>query len=102
MNRKIAIISSLMVICAIFILLLGCPPPVVRVRPPEPRVEVYGSPPYPEAVWRPGHWDHRRGEWVWIPGHWVRPPRSQTHWVPGHWEERRGGWVWREGHWEHR
>jgi len=45
MDRKVAIISSLMVICAMVILLLGCPPPTVRVRPPEPRVEIYGTPP---------------------------------------------------------
>ena len=45
MNRKVAIISALIVICAMAILLLGCSPPLVRVRPPEPRVEYYGSPP---------------------------------------------------------
>jgi len=45
MNRKVAIISALVVICAMAILLLGCSPPLVRVRPPEPRVEYYGSPP---------------------------------------------------------
>jgi len=102
MNRKVAIISSLVVICAIAILFLGCPPPVVRVRPPEPRVEYYGTPPYPDAVWRPGHWEHRRGDWVWIPGHWARPPRPYAHWVPGHWEPRGGGWFWIDGHWEYR
>ena len=59
MNRKIAIICLLIVIGGIVVLLLGCPPPPVRVRPPEPRVEVYGAPPYPDAVWRPGHWDYR-------------------------------------------
>jgi hypothetical protein len=48
-------ISALVAVCAMTVLLLGCPPPVVRVRPPEPRVEVYGSPPYAGAVWRPGH-----------------------------------------------
>jgi len=61
MNRKVAIISSLVVICAIAILLLGCPPPVVRVRPPESRVEVYGSPPYPDAVWIEGIGGIREG-----------------------------------------
>jgi hypothetical protein len=101
MSRKVAIIISLAVICAITILLLGCPPSVVRVRPPEPRMEVYGTPPNSDVVWRPGHWAYRGGDWVWVPGRWTRPPRPHAHWVPGYWEPRRGGWVWIEGHWEH-
>ncbi len=101
MNRKVAMGTSLVVICAISILLLGCPPTVVRVRPPEPRVEVYGPAPYSGAVWRAGHWAYRGGEWIWIPGHWARPPRPYAHWVAGHWEPRGGGWVWIDGHWEY-
>jgi len=100
MNRKAAMIISIVVLSTIAILLLGCPPPVVRVRPPEPRVEVYGSPPSPDAVWRPGHWAYRGGGWVWIAGHWARPPRPHAHWVPGHWESSGGGWVWIDGRWE--
>ena len=61
MNKKVTMISSVVVICAIAILFLGCPPPVVRTRPPEPRVEYYGTPPYPDAVWRPGYWAYRGG-----------------------------------------
>ncbi len=102
MNKKVAMIGSLIVLCAIVIFFLGCPPPVVRVRPPEPRVEYYGTPPYPDAVWRPGYWAYRGGGWVWIPGHWARPPRPYAHWVPGHWEPRGGGWFWIDGHWEYR
>ena len=102
MRGKFAAVGSFIIICAMTVVLLGCPPPIVRVRPPEPRVEVYGTAPYPEAVWRPGHWAHQRGEWVWIPGHWARPPRPHGHWVPGHWEPSGGGWVWREGHWDYR
>ncbi len=101
MNRKVAMISSLSVICAMAILLLGCPPPVVRVRPPEPRVEIYGTPPYTDAVWIEGYWRHRGGEWIWVPGHWERRPRPHAHWVPGRWEPRGGGWVWIRGHWEY-
>ena len=102
MDKKVAVISSCIVICAMAVLLLGCPPSVVRVRPPEPRVEVYGHPPYPNAVWREGHWDYRHGDWVWIPGHWMKRPKPHAEWVPGHWEERRKGWVWIEGHWDRR
>ncbi|MGD0914950.1 MAG: YXWGXW repeat-containing protein [Thermodesulfobacteriota bacterium] len=102
MKRIAAIIGLLIVIGGIAVLLSGCPPPLVRVRPPEPRVEIYGPSPYPNAVWRPGYWAYRGGGWVWIPGHWARPPRPKTAWVPGHWEERRGGWVWIPGHWDYR
>ena len=42
MKRSVAIICLLIVIGGIATLLIGCPPPVVRIRPPEPRVEVYG------------------------------------------------------------
>ncbi len=34
MNKKVAVISSCIVICAIAVLLLGCPPSVVRVDHP--------------------------------------------------------------------
>jgi len=102
MKRKMAIVCLLILISGMAILLLGCPPPVVMIRPPEPRVEVYGSPPYPEAVWIQGYWKHRRGEWIWVPGYWERRPRPHAVWVPGHWEARRGGWVWHKGRWEYR
>jgi len=102
MKRSMAIIGLLIVIGGTAVLLMGCPPPVVRIRPPEPRVEVYGAPPYPDAVWRPGYWEHRGGDWVWAPGHWTKPPRPNGVWVPGHWEPKRGGWVWKSGRWKYR
>jgi len=102
MKRIVAMISLLILVGGIAVLLMGCPPPMVRIRPPEARVEVYGAPPYPEAVWRPGHWANRNDEWVWVPGHWTRRPKPHAVWVPGHWEERRGGWVWIEGRWRYR
>lgn len=80
----------------------GCATRVVYVQPPEPRVETYGPPPYPEAVWIPGYWAYRGGEWVWIPGHWEKRPRSHAVWVPGHWRPKGRGWVWVPGHWEFR
>ena len=102
MKRTMVILGLLIVLSGTAILLWGCPPPVVRVRPPEPRVEVYGPPPFPEAAWVPGYWRHRGGEWIWVPGHWGTPPRPHAVWIPGHWEPRGPGWVWRQGHWEYR
>jgi len=102
MKRKMAIISLLIILSGIVVLLLGCPPAVVKVRPPEPRVEMYGPPPYPEAVWISGHWKHKKEEWVWVRGHWARPPRLHAVWIPGYWEPRGGGWIWIPGHWEYR
>jgi hypothetical protein len=101
-KRQVAMIGLFIIISGIAILLLGCPPPLVKVRPPEPRVEVYGRPPYPEAVWLPGYWSHQRGEWRWVAGHWERRPGPHAVWVPGHWEQRRRGWIWHKGRWEYR
>jgi hypothetical protein len=103
MKRKVAMVSLLIIISGMAILLWGCPPPPeVRTRPPEPRIEAPGLSPYPEAHWIPGHWEHRRGDWVWIPGHWGRPPRHGAVWVPGHWSPRGDGWAWTPGRWEYR
>ncbi|NWF92312.1 MAG: YXWGXW repeat-containing protein [Syntrophaceae bacterium] len=93
------------VVFALFItltILSGCGPTIVRVRPPEPLLEVYGTPPYAEAVWIAGHWKQSRGEWVWVPGYWARPPRPQAVWIPGYWDPKEGGWVWVPGRWEYR
>lgn len=101
MNRK-WMIEWAIILFIMVTFLWGCPPPVVRVRPPEPRIEFYGDPPHPEAIWIPGHWAYKGGEWVWIPGRWSKRPRPHAQWVPGHWEPRGGGWIWIEGHWEYR
>lgn len=102
MKRNVGILLLLILMTGMAVLFWGCPPRVVYVAPPEPRVEVYGPPPYPEAVWCPGHWEYRRGEWVWVPGHWKKRPRPYAVWVPGRWEPRGRGWVWVPGHWEYR
>jgi len=102
MSRRLVILFLLVVFCGMAIYLWGCPPPVVHMRPPEPRMEIYGTPPYPHAVWIPGHWDYRRGDWVWVPGHWKKRPRPHSVWVPGRWEPRGGGWAWVPGRWEYR
>ena len=102
MSRRCALICLFLMVSGIALSLFACYPVVVRVGPPPPRVEVYGPSPYPEAVWRPGHWAHRGGEWEWVPGHWTRRPRPDAAWVPGHWERRGDGWVWYDGRWEYR
>ena len=102
MRKKIALLCISIAVVSMVTLLMGCPPPLVRVAPPPARVEVYGAPPYAGAHWIPGYWEHRGGEWFWIPGHWERVPRANAVWVPGRWEERHGGWVWFKGHWDYR
>jgi hypothetical protein len=102
MSRRSMILFLLVVICGMAIYLWGCPPPVVHMRPPEPRVEIYGAPPHPHAVWIPGRWDYRGGNWAWVPGHWKKRPRAHAVWVPGRWEPRGRGWVWVPGHWDYR
>jgi hypothetical protein len=102
MDRRLVRIGLFFALSLVLFTVLGCYTAVVRVPPPPPRVETYGPAPYPDAVWVPGHWMYRGGEWVWIPGHWERRPRSGAVWVPGHWERRGEGWVWKDGHWEYR
>jgi len=102
MSRRSALVCLFLMVGGVLLTLFGCYPVVVRVSPPPPRVEVYGSSPYPDAVWRPGHWAYQGGEWIWVPGHWARVPRPGAVWIPGHWERRGDGWVWHDGHWEYR
>jgi hypothetical protein len=84
---------------AVVVLPSGCAT-VVTMRPPEPRIEIYGPAPHPGAVWVGGYWSYRGGEWVWIPGYWTRAPRPNLVWIPGTWEARSRGWVWMPGHWD--
>lgn len=102
MKSKWVLIGLLIVLSGLALLSWGCGPRVVYVRPPEPRVEVYGPPPYPEAVWISGYWKYKGGDWVWVPGHWKGRPKPQAVWIPGHWEPVGGGWAWHRGHWEYR
>ena len=102
MKGKLALVGLLIVVGGMVVLLWGCPSPVVMVRPPEPRTEVYGPAPSPQAIWIPGYWKYSGGEWIWIPGYWKRPPRPNAVWVPGHWEPRGPGWAWIPGHWGYR
>jgi hypothetical protein len=101
MGRGILWFLAVGVAAAGVALTLGCAT-VVKVRPPEPVVEIYGPAPHPGAVWVGGYWGYRGGEWAWVPGAWTRAPRPNSLWVPGRWEARSRGWVWVPGRWEDR
>ena len=51
------------------VLAAGCTARVALVSPPL-RHEVITVAPYRGAVWVPGHWNRRFGQWVWVGGHW--------------------------------
>lgn len=71
----------------------------VAVAPPAPRVEYYGTPPYPGYFWIGGFWRWGPRGYVWAPGHWAAP-RPGYHWVPRHWVHGRRGWHADGGRWE--
>jgi hypothetical protein len=72
----------------------GRPPP-----PPPPRREgPHGRAPSRAAVWQPGHWSWRGGNYVWVSGRWIER-RRRGNWHDGRWVERRGRWVWVEPGW---
>ena len=75
---------------------------VVAVAPPAPRVEYYGTAPYPGYFWVGGYWSWGAGRYVWVPGRWTAP-RAGYRWVPRHWVRGpRGGWHMAGGRWAHR
>lgn len=72
---------------------------VVRVEPPPPRIEVYGSPPVVGHVWISGYWNWGGARYVWVPGRW-EAPRDGHHWVPHRWERDGDHWRQHGGYWE--
>jgi hypothetical protein len=70
---------------------------IVRVAPPEPRVEPM-PPPRRGQVWVAGYWDWNGRRYVWRPGRWM-PARRGYHWREDRWVERNGGWVRERGGW---
>lgn len=71
---------------------------VVTVAPPAPRVEYYGSPPYPGDVWIAGYWRWGGSRYLWQRGHWSAP-RAGYRWVPHRWEHGSRGWHAVGGRW---
>lgn len=72
----------------------GRPPPPPPLRSEGPR----GRAPNHAAVWQPGYWSWRNGNYVWVSGRWIERRRRGT-WHEGRWVERRGRWVWTEPGW---
>lgn len=73
----------------------------VAVAPPPPRVEYYGTPPYPGYFWIGGFWRWGPRGYVWAPGHWAAP-RPGYRWVPRHWVHGPRGWHAGGGRWVRR
>ena len=73
----------------------------VTVAPPAPRIEYYGTAPYPGYVWIGGYWRWGPGRYVWAPGHWAAP-RPGLRWVPRHWVHGPRGWHSAGGRWVRR
>ena len=75
---------------------------IAPIKPPPPRVETVAPPPYPAAVWEPGHWRWMPGrqDYDWVTGTYLQAPREHAAWVPGHWRQDPRGWVWVEGRWD--
>lgn len=70
---------------------------IVRVAPPEPRVEVV-PPPRAGRVWVNGHWDWRNHRHHWVKGTWVRERAGYRYNQPN-WVERDGRWHMTRGNW---
>jgi hypothetical protein len=66
---------------------------------PPPPQETIVAQPSPEQVWVGGHWDRTPDKWNWIPGSWIQPPFSNAYWQPGYWQHQDGTFVWEDAHW---
>ena len=51
------------------------PARVVIETPPPQTLEERGTPPYPDAVWNPGHYERRGDHWRWVAGSWITASR---------------------------
>lgn len=70
----------------------------IAVAPPPPRVEYYGSSPYPGYIWIAGYWRWGGHRYLWVPGRWSAP-RPGFRWAPRHWIHGPRGWHMAGGHW---
>jgi hypothetical protein len=73
---------------------------IVRVAPPQPRMEVAPQP-RRGYVWVAGHWEwkNRQHKHQWVAGTWVRERRGH-HYNQPTWVERDGGWSMERGGWQ--
>jgi hypothetical protein len=70
---------------------------VVTQAPPPAQAEVVPVAPSVDHVWIRGHWHWDGAAWVWRPGHYEI--RRGFAWVPAHYEQRGPNWIYIEGHW---
>ena len=70
---------------------------IVRMAPPEPRMEVVPQP-RRGHVWVAGHWGWRNNHHQWIKGSWIRERRGYHYNQPA-WAERDGRWYMERGNW---
>jgi hypothetical protein len=59
------------------------PPP-----PPPPPPPAVIAAPGPGYVWVDGYWVPDGGRWVWVGGYWALPPYPDAVWIGGRWEHR--------------
>lgn len=71
----------------------------VRMAPPPPQYEYYGSPPVVGHVWITGYWNWVGVRHVWVPGRW-EAPRPGYLWVPHRWERDGDHWRRHGGRWD--
>lgn len=69
------------------------------IQIPPPQQEIITPAPAPSYVWVRGHWDRTPDSWNWVGGQWVQPPFSNAYWVPGYWQHQRGKFLWERAHW---
>ena len=71
---------------------IGVPPPPVRVVHVQPR---------PGYVWAPGYWrwSPRTHRYTWVDGYWMRA-RPGYRYHPAYWTREGHGWHFHRGRWE--
>ncbi|MFW5875815.1 MAG: hypothetical protein ACOCXM_03700 [Myxococcota bacterium] len=74
----------------------------VTVAPPEPLMEVVGTPPDDHYTWVNGYWWWNGDQHVWMRGHWAPRPAAGYVWVRSGWTWLDGRYVFVHGRWIHR
>jgi hypothetical protein len=75
-----------------------------RVDLPEPPKPVESGPSTPpenqDAVWVPGGWEYRDGQYAWRAGYWAHPNGNQV-WQPGQYLASGSGYSYVPGYWDY-